>query len=352
MIERSMLQSLAFVALSSLALNALLTPLVLWLSHRNEWYDAVDHRKIHVHDTPRLGGIGIFVSTIAAVALGLTWLLPGDPIGELAIVDLALVGIGFGLMFGLGLYDDFVNLPAVVKLGGQIVSATTIALSGLVTTDVVIPYVGTIALSRPVGIVLSVCWIVSLSNAVNLIDGADGMAGGTMLVAAVFMGVIALSQGMIIAALPALAISGSLAAFLLSNAPPARIFMGDSGSLTLGAVMATIPLLGMSADGSIALVPALTLLGIPILDTILAIGRRLARGLPVYAPDREHIHHVLIDRGYGGMRLLWVTGTTGALLGVVAALWFVVPEPIAAAATVAAWALIIALVLRGRRARS
>lgn len=352
MIERSMLQSLAFVALSSLALNALLTPFVLWLSHRNEWYDAVDHRKIHVHDTPRLGGIGIFVSTIAAVALGLTWLLPGDPIGELAVVDLALVGIGFGLMFGLGLYDDFVNLPAVVKLGGQIVSATTIALSGLVTTDVVIPYVGTIALSRPVGIVLSVCWIVSLSNAVNLIDGADGMAGGTMLVAAVFMGVIALSQGMIIAALPALAISGSLAAFLLSNAPPARIFMGDSGSLTLGAVMATIPLLGMSADGSIALVPALTLLGIPILDTILAIGRRLARGLPVHAPDREHIHHVLIDRGYGGTRLLWVTGTTGALLGSVAALWFVVPEPIAAAATVAAWTLIIALVLRGRRARS
>ena len=342
MIERSMLQSLAFVALSSLALNALLTPLVLWLSHRNEWYDSVDHRKIHVHDTPRLGGIGIFVSTIAAVALGLTWLLPGDPIGELAIVDLALVGIGFGLMFGLGLYDDFVNLPAVVKLGGQIVSATTIALSGLVTTDVVIPCVGMIALSRPVGIVLSVCWIVSLSNAVNLIDGADGMAGGTMLVAAVFMGVIALSQGMIIAALPALAISGSLAAFLLSNAPPARIFMGDSGSLTLGAVMATIPLLGMSADGSIALVPALTLLGIPILE----------RGLPVYAPDREHIHHVLIDRGYGGMRLLWVTGTTGALLGVVAALWFVVPEPIAAAATVAAWALSIARVLRGRRARS
>ena len=352
MIERSMLQSLAFVALSALALNALLTPLVLWLSHRNEWYDAVDHRKIHVHDTPRLGGIGIFVSTIAAVALGLTWLLPGDPIGELAVVDLALVGIGFGLMFGLGLYDDFVNLPAVVKLGGQIVSATTIALSGLVTTDVVVPYVGTIALSRPVGVVLSVCWIVSLSNAVNLIDGADGMAGGTMLVAAVFMGVIALSQGIIIAALPALAISGSLAAFLLSNAPPARIFMGDSGSLTLGAVMATIPLLGMSADGSIALVPALTLLGIPILDTILAIGRRLARGLPVHAPDREHIHHVLIDRGYGGTRLLWVTGTTGALLGSVAALWFVVPEPIAAAATVAAWVLIIALVLRGRRARS
>lgn len=347
-----MIRSLAFVGLSSLALNALITPLVLWLSHRNEWYDEIDHRKIHLHDTPRLGGIGIFVSLVTAVVLGLTLLVPSQLMGEPVVLDLVLVGIGFGLMFGLGLYDDFVNLPALVKLGGQIISATVIALSGLVTSDIVIPYAGTISLSQPVGIVFAVFWIVALANAVNLIDGADGMAGSTMLISAAFMGVIALSQGRMVAALLAFAIAGSLAAFLLSNAPPARIFMGDSGSLTLGAVMATIPLLGLSSDGAMPLFSSLTLLCIPILDTALAIGRRLSRGLPIHAPDREHIHHLLIDHGYEGKRLLVVAGAASIVLGIVAALWFAIPESIALMVTVITWALIVTLALRGRRPAS
>jgi UDP-GlcNAc:undecaprenyl-phosphate GlcNAc-1-phosphate transferase len=194
-------------------------------------------------------------------------------------------------------------------------------------------------------------WVVSISNAVNLIDGADGLAGGVALIAALFMGVIALGQGSLVSAALAFAIVGSLAGFLVFNLPPARIFMGDSGSLSLGYILAVLPLLGLQRGEpglmAIAPFPVLTLLYIPIVDTLLAIIRRIGRGLPVHSADREHIHHRLIDRGIHGRRLLSVIYGAMVLFGFVATAWYEIAHGPAALLTVAVWivTLIVIIVL-------
>lgn len=273
--------------------------------------------------------------------------------------SILMLGAGLLVMHGLGLYDDFVNLRAPFKLMIQIIAGMCVAISGATFAAIELPWFGVLAIPHWIAIPITVFWVVSVSNAVNLIDGADGLAGGVGLIIALFVGLIAIGQGSPLPALFASALVGSLAGFLVYNMPPARIFMGDGGSLALGYTLSVLPLLGLQRAAGpgpvvapVAIIPVLTLLYIPIVDTVLAIVRRLGRGQPIHAADREHIHHRLIDLGIHGRRLLAVVYGAAILFGVVAAGWFTIGRETSAVITFIVWFVALATIIAiGKRHR-
>lgn len=300
----------------------MLIPAILKLSHRFEWYDEMNARKIHTEDTPRLGGVGIFLSFLILSAV---ILLSRLELAEAARYLPLLLGVV--IIHFLGLLDDFINLIAPKKFFLQLLAALVVSLGPFKIDHLAMPFFdGSIALGW-IAYPVTIVWIVSISNAINLIDGADGLAGGVSAIAALFIGTIAAHAGSMTLALLAFALVGSVVGFLVYNFPPARIFMGDSGSLLLGFLLATLPLLGFNQGSGFPAIPVITLLFLPILDTIMAIVRRLSRGLPVHQADREHIHHRLIDRGFGPRKLLLTIYSASALLGLTALSWFILPPP-------------------------
>lgn len=324
--------------------------MILHYAHKHEWYDELSHRKIHTADTPRLGGIGIFVAFVIASVAGLLLVLSPEQFDLWSKGSVALIIVGMAIMHGLGIYDDFVNLRAPVKFSVQLLSGSVVALSGAILRTIELPFFGLIELPIWIAAPATVLWIVSIANAVNLIDGADGLAGGFSTIAAFFMGLIALGQGNLLTAILAFAIVGSLVGFLVFNFPPARIFMGDSGSLFLGFVLAVLPLIGLNGrtEHNMAIftvVPALSILYLPITDTLLAIARRRSRGLPVHSADREHIHHRLIDHGFSGKRLLAVVYSGTAVFGIAAMAWFVLPNLWGSIVNISLWTIVTVVIL-------
>jgi UDP-GlcNAc:undecaprenyl-phosphate GlcNAc-1-phosphate transferase len=310
-------------------LSAGLMPFVIRLAHRRRWYDLPDSRKIHKGLIPRIGGTLLWGSTIAgAAAVSAVLLLlpesrqvPGFFAGRFLFLFLGVSMIHF-----LGLVDDFRDLPAAVKLSVQLLSAAFITLSGLMIRSVSIPYVGTVHLgifSYP----LTVLWIMGFANAINLLDGMDGLAGGVVVIASLALGAIGVIQGHLLSAVLSLALFGSTAGFLLYNLPPARIFMGDSGSYFLGTCLAVIPLLGVSKAASVGtLIIPLTLLTVPIIDTLAAIVRRIRKRRSPLSPDKEHIHHKLLDMGFSERKILILVYSFSLYLGLVAIGTVVLPR--------------------------
>ena len=283
----------------ALVISTLVTPLVIRISHRRQWFDMPNERKIHTTPVPRLGGIGMFVAFILsalAVPLLLPLLAPGRwPVSYQP--NIIPVFFAFALVHALGLLDDFHNLNALLKFILQIVAAALVTAGGFTISEVNIPSVGVVSL----GIFawpLTIFWIIAISNAVNLVDGLDGLAGGISGIAALALGICAFIQWNATPALMAFALLGSILGFMLFNYPPARIFMGDSGALFLGFTLAVIPLLRGSGRTTLGelLVPA-TVLAVPILDVVAAIVRRVREKRPIYSPDKEHIHHKLLGLG-------------------------------------------------------
>jgi UDP-GlcNAc:undecaprenyl-phosphate/decaprenyl-phosphate GlcNAc-1-phosphate transferase len=294
-------------------------PLIISLSHKREWYDMPNARKIHTGPIPRLGGVGIFLGFMAGslvVPLLFTRLYPS--------LDLALSGrhaflfLAFAVICSLGLVDDFHNLRALLKLILQIVAAALVTVGGFTISRFSFPGLGTVSLgvfSYP----LTVLWLVAISNALNLVDGVDGLAGGIAVIAALSLGLLCLVDGGGVPAVMSFSLVGAALGFLLFNFPPARIFMGDSGSLAIGFILATLPL--MIAPGRTEIrdmtAPATVLL-LPILDTASAIVRRLRGRRPVYSPDKDHIHHKLLAVGLSKNQLLVIVYSACALFGIAA----------------------------------
>ncbi len=278
-------------------INLLLIPLVLYVSHKRAWFDQPDERKIHSHQIPRLGGIGIFWSFIIALAIGGVIFLGSEE--TLNVVRLYWPAVIAALLIHLtGLFDDFANLRALFKFLVQIAAAVLVVSFGYRFTSIWLPFLeGPLELGF-FGYPLTVLWIVGVINAVNLIDGMDGLCAGISGFAAMVIGMILLGNGQTIPALIAFVLAGSLAGYLFYNFPPATIFMGDSGSTFLGFMLAVLPLLDVSGrnpgmwfwDGALIMV-------IPIFDTISSMIRRKKSGAPVMAPDQWHLHHKLLKLG-------------------------------------------------------
>ena len=291
--------ALAAAGALALIISIVMMPLVILVAHRRRWFDIPNERKIHTDPIPRLGGIGLFAGLVVssvAVPLVLPLVFPDSWQLTYSLRYLP-VFIAFCLIFVLGLVDDFHNLRALLKFSLQIAAAVLVTVGGFTISVIRIPGLPEISLGI-FAYPITALWIVTISNAINLVDGIDGLAGGIAGVSALALGIMCLLQGQVMPALIAFSLLGAVLGFLAFNLPPARIFMGDSGSLLLGFVLAVIPLMvAPGATSIVDLLPPATVLFVPILDTIAAIARRVRAKRPIYSPDREHIHHKLLALG-------------------------------------------------------
>jgi UDP-GlcNAc:undecaprenyl-phosphate GlcNAc-1-phosphate transferase len=299
--------------------GTILTPLIRRLAYR---FGALDHglssRKIHGRPIPRLGGIAIVIAFyVPLVAL----LLFHSDVGTffLAERDHAIGLFAGGLAIALlGLYDDLRGAGAARKFVVQFAVAGFLYHLGFRADLLANPFGEPLRLGW-VSLPFTMLWIVGVINAMNLIDGLDGLAGGVALVAVVTTFLISLQRGHPLMMLFSSALAGSIVGFLFYNFNPASIFMGDTGSMFLGFILgATALQTSQKASTAVAvLIPAIAL-GVPIADTLLAIGRRAIRGRPLFQADKEHIHHRLMAMGLSHRQAVLVLYGSCLFLGAAA----------------------------------
>lgn len=311
----------------SLTVATALTPLVVRLANRRGLFDALSDRKVHSRPVPRLGGVAI-VAGFYSPLLGI--LLVDAGISErLTTSTPQLVGLFAGglLVAALGLYDDLRGANARQKFVVQIGVALLMWALGYRIEAVTSPFGGVIHLGA-LALPLTVLWFVGVINAVNLIDGLDGLAGGIGLISVSTLMVLALLSGDVLGALMCAALAGSLVGFLFFNFNPARIFMGDTGSLFLGFVLAAFSISTQAkSSAAIALAVPLLALALPIVDTMLAIGRRVRARRNIFEADQEHIHHRLLKAGFSHRGAVLTLYGVAALLACLAIVTRVSSEP-------------------------
>lgn len=301
---------LAFVIAAGVAL--LITPGVILLAAKTGAMDAPDARKVHKKPIPRIGGIGIYAAFMVAMLSVLSF------VDVTADVKTEIIGlmVGGSLIVLVGVIDDYKNLPAKVKLVGQIIAAAVLVIVFDVRIDFITDPFGDYIYTEWLAVPLTIFWIVGLTNTVNLIDGLDGLAAGVATIAAVTIMMVALQQSIMLVAVLTAALAGAAFGFLYYNFNPARIFMGDSGSMFLGFMLAGISVIGaVKSAATIALIVPILALGLPILDTTFAIVRRYRGGVPIFKPDKGHLHHRLLDLGFTQRQAVLLMYVISALLG-------------------------------------
>ena len=300
----------AFAAALIVAL--IVMPAVIFLAKKTGAMDAPNARKVHKKPVPRIGGLGIYTGFMAAIIfVALKFGLDGEQLKE--IVGLVLSG---SLIVALGLVDDYKNLPANVKLIGQIVAAAVLVLLFDVRIDFVTdPFGGFLYLDN-IAVPATIFWLVGLTNTVNLIDGLDGLAAGVASIASITIMFVALDQSLILVAVLTASLAGAAVGFLKYNFNPAKIFMGDTGSMFLGFMLAGISVTGsVKSVATIALIVPIFALALPILDTTFAIVRRFRGGVPIFKPDKGHLHHRLLSVGFTQRQAVLLMYVISALFG-------------------------------------
>ncbi len=282
---------------SSLFVSLILTPIVRELSLKLNLVDLPSGRKVHTTAISRVGGVAVFFAFLACISL--SYFSQNNITREL-FTDISFFYLlaGGGLIFLMGLIDDILNLNAKIKLLAQIGVATLAYYGGMRITGVTFPfveYLSTGILSFP----LTLFWFLIIINAVNLIDGLDGLAAGVSLLVCLILTLSGcLAKEFVVAAAFA-CLSGAILGFLKYNFNPATIFMGDSGSYFIGYMIASLSLLG-SIKGHTAATLFVTLLalGVPLADTVIATLRRYMLGQKIFSPDKAHFHHQLLKQGF------------------------------------------------------
>jgi UDP-GlcNAc:undecaprenyl-phosphate/decaprenyl-phosphate GlcNAc-1-phosphate transferase len=320
------------VALTAVAVSFVLA-LALWLlGVRYGWHREIRPRDVHQEPTPRLGGIAVYVAMV--LAAGVASQLPqfaevfDNPRPIVAILVAGLIVVT------LGVVDDLIDLDWLTKLSGQFIAAGVVAWQGVQIVS--LPIGGITLFSPTLSLVLTVLAIVLVMNAVNFIDGLDGLAAGVALISNgvffLYALVLSLSEGGApyfgLATLLAVLLAGALLGFLPLNWHPAKLFLGDSGALLVGLIMAVsaISVTGQIDPGVISptqLLPAflpvilpLAVLIVPLVDFSLAVGRRLRRGMSPFDADRAHLHHRLLDMGHSHRQAVLILYSWTAVLAI------------------------------------
>jgi len=279
----------------SLAISLMTTPLLGIIGKRIGAVDMPDARKVHVEPIPRTGGVAIFISFLAALVLVRTF---HTDVANALVIDyrLGLYTLGGCIVFGVGLVDDMYRIRAAVKLAFQIIGATLAFLGGVAIGKVNLIFF--MFDTGPFSYFVTVFWFILFINAVNLIDGLDGLAGGVSLFASMMMIGLLIMEERYEAAMMFAALGGALLGFLRYNFNPASIFMGDSGSYFIGYLLGGLSIMGSAKTqmGTLMLIPMLAL-GVPIFDTVLSPMRRFITGRHMFQPDKEHVHHKLLQFG-------------------------------------------------------
>ena len=327
------------------AVTYLLTPLARELAKKWKVMAPVRDRDVHDTPTPLLGGLAMFGGLLAGLVLA-SKLPMMSAVFEGGRTPLALLS-GVAIIVALGIVDDKWGLDAPTKLAGQVLAAGVMAFQGIAI--IWLPIGGTFVLDPLTSVLFTVLIVVISINAINFVDGLDGLAAGIVLVAAgAFFGyayLLSVESGLdraTLATLVSVLLVGITAGFLPHNYTPARIFMGDTGSMLLGLLLAagTITLSGQvdpSALTTGALIPTLlpialpiAVMAIPLVDLFLAVIRRTRAGRNPFAPDKQHLHHRLLEMGHSqGRAVLLMYAWTGLVAGTAVAIAFV-PWPYAA----------------------
>ena len=327
--------------------TVVLTPLVMRFARRIDAVDRGGFRKVFEGAMPLLGGLAVALplmglGMLASAAGYLTiWGLNWDvtwirsilrdhlhPLMSLAQFrdDLLVLTLGGVVILALGLWDDTRGMRARYKLLGQMLVAAFVCLSGYSVTRITIPAVGMLDLGVVFGTILTLFWIVGMINAFNLIDGVDGLASGIALVGVIALVALGIIQGNVYVTFVGTALAGSLLGFLFYNFPPARIFLGDTGSMFIGYSLATMSLMGAQKFGAaVVLLTPILALSFPIFETLISIVRRYLRGVPIFAGDNHHTHHRLLGKGYSQPRVVLTLYGVAICLATAAVLSAIIP---------------------------
>ncbi len=295
-------QLVAFVLTA--ALSALLTWLLLRFGGRAGWMDRPGRLKFHPAPVPTMGGVALVCSFLAGLwAVELS--SPEHYLRDLHyLIGFTLAGLA---IMGLGVWDDLVGCSAWQKFSVQGFAALILYGFGFGIREVTNPLDDAMSLDF-LGFPITILWIVGVTNAINLIDGVDGLAAGVVLISSLTLTVIAFQHQERLVLLAAFLLAASLTGFIGFNLPPARIFLGDTGSLFLGLTISAVSLLENQRKGTVTvtLLLPIVLMAIPITDTLLAISRRLIHGRHPFQGDTEHLHHRLLGLGLGPWRVLLI----------------------------------------------
>ena len=290
------------VLISTLVLSAVATPLVRFLSFKIGAVDNPNARRINKVPMPTAGGLAVFI----AFSVSVLGFLPGiikhlnvDGVYIHYVLPLVLAG---GIIIVTGLIDDVKELKPLPKLCGILIAATIIWLwTDFRFDDFKIPFGGPlIHFPGWVSFLLTVLWIVAITNAVNLIDGLDGLVSGVSIISLTTMGIVSyffLHDSNIFLPLTIFILVVSIAGFLPYNYHPAIIYLGDTGALFIGFMIGVLSLQGLKNSTAVAVVTPMIILGVPITDTVVAIIRRHLSGKKFYEADRMHLHHRLLSMG-------------------------------------------------------
>ena len=304
---------IALTFAAALVTGLIVTPLVRGFAQHRGLLDQPGERKVHEVAIPRLGGVAMAIAIAAAIG-GATLADPdlGATLGLRPNRAPAILA-GVALLLVVGIVDDVRGMRALVKLFFQVAAALLAWWLGLSVEQLFLPW-GIVDLG-PLALPLTVAWIVGVINAVNLIDGLDGLAAGVVLTVLGAFGLLAAADGVDPTLFIVAATIGAAVGFLAYNLHPATIIMGDTGSMVLGFVVAAVAI-SLTQDGVQPQAPWVPIiaLGVPIIDTIWAVVRRTARGEPFFVADRGHIHHQLLRLGLSQRdAMLSLTALSGAL---------------------------------------
>ncbi|MBS1753780.1 MAG: undecaprenyl/decaprenyl-phosphate alpha-N-acetylglucosaminyl 1-phosphate transferase [Ferruginibacter sp.] len=271
-------------------------PVIIQVAKDKKLFDEPDERKVHKNVIPTLGGLGIFAGFIIATLMG----VPSGITSELQYFAAAAT-----VIFFLGIKDDILILSASKKFIGQLIAAGIIIKFGGVQISNMHGFLGINEIPHIASIVISIFTIIVITNSFNLIDGVDGLAGSLGLLTTLVFGVYFFYVGQLTYAVIALALSGSIIGFLIYNFSPAKIFMGDTGSLLIGLINSILVIKFINVAGNpasnlpIEAAPAIgfSILMIPLFDTLRVFGLRILDRRSPFSPDRNHVHHFLLDLG-------------------------------------------------------
>ncbi|WP_106496183.1 glycosyltransferase family 4 protein [Lentibacillus sp. Marseille-P4043] len=294
--------------LISLVAALLITPVVKRLAIKLNAVDKPDNnRKMHKGVRASMGGLAIFIGCIA----GLLYIQPQHE---------HLLGIIIGAIIILvtGMLDDIYQLKPLMKLTGQIGAGLSVVLSGVIIDKITLPFLGIIYFDN-ISYVITILWIVAASNAINLIDGLDGLAAGVSAIALTSIFIMAVMDYRLVVVYLTLILIGSTVGFLFHNFYPAKIFMGDTGALFLGYAIAVVSILGLFKNIALfSFIIPIIVITIPIFDTILAIIRRIIRRQSIGTADKEHIHYRLLKMGYSHRASVLILYGFSAFFGLMA----------------------------------
>lgn len=272
--------------------------------------DFPNYRKIHTKITPRFGGIAIFIGSMA----GLLYLQPKNE-------HMTAIILGAIVIVVTGTLDDRYNIRPSVKLTGQFMAASFLVSSGLIIERVTLPFIGMVELGF-ISVLVTVFWIIGITNAINLIDGLDGLATGVSTIGLISILIMAIIDAQFIVIYFSVVLIGANLGFLYHNYYPAKIYMGDTGSNYLGYMIAVISMLGLFKNVALLsfLIPII-ILAVPIVDTLFAIARRIKRNKSIMMADNKHVHYQLLKFGFSHRVSVLIMYALSAIFGGLAILF-------------------------------